>query len=104
MLERVSFNDNVFALLSSRDTGYFFKTFMTEPNWQPGMTLFVNNATQVDDIANEKMVTVTVRFQLFDLFDESESITYKKARNYEWRCYRAKDWSCSQTGIHQLAE
>lgn len=98
MLERVSLNESIFPLISSRDTASFFKTFMTEPNWKPDMSLFVNSTTQLEDSRNPRMITVTVRFQLFD---KSEPGNDRKGTSYEWKCYRAKDWSCSQMSIQQ---
>lgn len=93
---RISYNnEKELALANPRDLLNFF-SMLTSENKFNNKTIFVGAYSNVDD-SNPLMCTATIRFQVFG----NEVLRRSGTRGviYEWRSFRAKSFTCSNSSF-----
>ena len=99
MISNIHIPDNVLAATSAKDIFNFLNHVTTNPNYQKTYaSMSVCDRTVIDDSKNKLMTTVKIRFQMWKPKENGTGTTF------EWICNRAKDHSCSNTHIEELAK
>lgn len=101
-MNRLSYNnEKELALANPRDLLNFFSMLSSEKNFNK-KTIFVGAYSLEDDKENRLMCTATIKFQVFG----NEVLKRSRTRGviYEWRSYRAKCFSCSNSGFYLVED
>ena len=90
--------DDALTQAEPKDLIKFFSMLMTESRFRKNTGVFVNSIGSTPDPTNKNMITIVIKFQLID---KKGPVTLS-LQSWEWQCFRAKNFCCSNTGFRQI--
>ena len=93
-------NDKELALANPRDLLNFFSMLHSDSIFK-GKDIFVGECSYENDKLNSSMITSTIRFQVLGKEDHKAK---SRGKIYEWRSFRAKSFTCSNSGFYLIED